>query len=113
MLETGKYGTVLELAQALKTDRSAVARRLALVNLAPDIVTAVFNGTAPETLNMAKLANGVPDKYAMKRLGQSSPNMIKDVYQHLYADKEREIAESLKNKFSDIYATKYDTNIKK
>ena len=59
------------------------------------------------------LANGVPDKYAMKRLGQSSPNMIKDVYQHLYADKEKEIAESLKNKFSDIYATKYDTNTKK
>ena len=59
------------------------------------------------------LANGVPDKYAMKRLGQSSPNMIKDVYQHLYADKETEIAESLKNKFSDIYATKYDTNNKK
>ena len=59
------------------------------------------------------LANGVPDKYAMKRLGQSSPNMIKDVYQHLYADKEKAIAESLQNKFTDIYATKYDTNTKK
>ena len=67
MLETGKYGTVLELAQALKTDRSAVARMLALVNLAPDIVTAVFNGTAPETLNMAKLANGVPDDWQEQR----------------------------------------------
>ncbi len=63
MLETGKFGTVLELAQALKTDRSAVARILALGNLAPDIVTAVFNGTAPETLTMAKLANGIPDSW--------------------------------------------------
>ena len=59
------------------------------------------------------LANGVPDKYAMKRLGQSSPNMIKDVYQHLYAEKEKEIAESMKNKFSEIYDTKYDTNQQK
>ena len=51
MIETGKYDTVLELAKALKTDRSAVARTLSLVNLAPDVVTAVFSGTAPETPN--------------------------------------------------------------
>ena len=56
------------------------------------------------------LANGVPDKYAMKRLGQSSPNMIKDVYQHLYEEKERAFAKSMNDKFSQIYATKYDTN---
>jgi len=67
LLETGKYGTVLELAQALKTDRSAVARTLSLVNLAPDIVTAIFSGTAPETLTMAKLANGVPDDWQEQR----------------------------------------------
>ena len=56
------------------------------------------------------LANGVPDKYAMKRLGQSSPNMIKDVYQHLYAEKEKAFSKSMNDKFSQIYATKYDTN---
>jgi len=67
LLETGKYGTVLELAQALKTDRSAVARMLSLVNLAPDIVMAVFNGTSPETLTMAKLANGIPDDWQEQR----------------------------------------------
>ncbi len=39
------------------------------------------------------LAKGIPDKYAMKRLGQSSPNMIKDVYQHLYDSKEKEAAQ--------------------
>ena len=55
------------------------------------------------------LANGVPDKYAMKRLGQSSPNMIKDVYQHLYAEKEKAFSKSMNDKFSQIYATKYDT----
>lgn len=56
------------------------------------------------------LAKGVPDKYAMKRLGQSSPNMIKDVYQHLYESKEKEVSATISKAFSDIYDTKYDTN---
>lgn len=46
------------------------------------------------------LAKGVPDKYAMKRLGQSSPNMIKNVYQHLYEDKEREVSKTISDAFS-------------
>lgn len=49
------------------------------------------------------LAKGVPDKYAMKRLGQSSPNMIKDVYQHLYESKEKEVDETVVKSFDDIY----------
>lgn len=40
---------------------------LALVNLAPDIVNAVFNGTSPETLSMARLANGIPDDWQEQR----------------------------------------------
>ena len=68
MIETGKYKTVLELARALKTDRSAVARTLALVNLAPDIVTAVFSGTAPETLTVAKLVKGFPEDWREQRI---------------------------------------------
>lgn len=56
------------------------------------------------------LAKGVPDKYAMKRLGQSSPSMIKDVYQHLYESKEKEVADTVSQAFSDIYHTKYHTN---
>ena len=56
------------------------------------------------------LAKGVPDKYAMKRLGQSSPNMIKDIYQHLYQSKEKEVADTVSQAFSEIYDTKYDTN---
>lgn len=56
------------------------------------------------------LAKGVPDKYAMKRLGQSSPNMIKDIYQHLYQSKEKEVADTVSQAFSEIYDTKYDTS---
>jgi len=67
MIETGKYDTVLEIAKALKTDRSAVARTLALVNLAPDVVTAVFSGTAPETLTIVKLVKGFPEDWSEQR----------------------------------------------
>ncbi|MCM1315108.1 MAG: site-specific integrase [Prevotella sp.] len=59
------------------------------------------------------LAKGVPDKYAMKRLGQSSPNMIKNVYQHLYESKEKEVAQTVSDTFSEIYDTKYDTTTNK
>jgi integrase len=52
------------------------------------------------------LAQGVPDKYAMERLGQSSPNMIKNVYQHLYDAKKKEISKTMSNKFSDIMKQK-------
>ena len=48
------------------------------------------------------LAMGVPDKYAMKRLGQSSPSMIKQIYQHLYEDKEKEVAKTMSATYEAI-----------
>ena len=48
------------------------------------------------------LVMGIPDKYAMKRLGQSSPNMIKNVYQHLFEDKEKEYSQALSDRFKNL-----------
>ena len=67
MMESGKFSTVLELAQYLKSDRSHVARTLALVNLAPDIITAVMNGKAPETLTLTKVLYGFPESWQEQR----------------------------------------------
>lgn len=65
---TSRCGDVIHCIPAtIHPDRSAVARMLALVNLAPDIVNAVFNGTSPETLSMARLANGIPDDWQEQR----------------------------------------------
>ena len=52
------------------------------------------------------LAQGVPDKYAMKRLGQSSPNMVKEIYQHLYESKEKEVAQTMSATYKNIYDNK-------
>lgn len=38
------------------------------------------------------LALGVPDKYAMQRMGHASINMLKNVCQHTMASKEKEVS---------------------
>ena len=41
------------------------------------------------------LSLGVPDKYAMQRMGHSTPTMLKQVYQHLMQDKASSIDDQL------------------
>ena len=67
MLESGRYGTVLELANALKLDRSYVERTLSLVNLAPDIIVAVMQGKTPQEMTLAKAVNNLPEDWQEQR----------------------------------------------
>jgi integrase len=48
------------------------------------------------------LALGIPDKYAMQQMGHATPNMLKNVYQHIMKDKEREVSDALGKYFSSI-----------
>jgi len=41
------------------------------------------------------LAIGVPDKYAMERMGHATPHMLRTVYQHIRAEKQAEISRSI------------------
>lgn len=47
------------------------------------------------------LALGVPDKYAMERMGHASTNMLKTVYQHTMKSKSEEVADTVDNFFSE------------
>ena len=67
MLELGRYSTVLELAKALKLDRSYVARTLSLVNLAPDIIVAVMQGKTPPEMTLPKAVNNLPEDWQEQR----------------------------------------------
>ena len=67
MLESRKFSSVIELAQHLKSDHSNVARTLSLVNLAPDIITTIMTGKAPETLALTKLIYGFPESWQEQR----------------------------------------------
>lgn len=44
---------------------------------------------------------GVPDKYAMERMGHASTNMLKNVYQHTMTDKAAEVSEAVDLYFSE------------
>lgn len=48
------------------------------------------------------LLNGVSDKYAMERLGQSTPSMIKNVYQHIFDDEQKKISKKLNDHFNKL-----------
>ncbi len=48
------------------------------------------------------LALSVPGKYAMERLGQSTPGLIKAVYQHIMPDKQEEVTQTMNSAFESL-----------
>lgn len=58
------------------------------------------------------LALGVPDKYAMERMGHATNNMLKTVYQHTMTSKQNEVAEMVDQYFKQKLHTDLHTNIK-
>src|SRR6202171_6088088 len=55
MLETGRYGTITELAAAEKINESYVSRVLRLTLLAPDIVEAILDGRQTDNVTLPML----------------------------------------------------------
>ena len=56
MLETGRYGTIDELAAAEKINSSYVSRLLRLTLLSPDIVEAILDGRQAEHITFDELS---------------------------------------------------------
>jgi len=48
------------------------------------------------------LALGVPDKYAMQRMGHATPNMLRTVYQHLMDEKEKSVSNDVNTYMNKI-----------
>lgn len=48
-------------------------------------------------------ALGVPDKYAMKRMGHATDNMLKTVYQHTMKEKENEFTKAIDEKMEELF----------
>ncbi len=55
LLDDGVYGTMAEIADKERINRSYLSRTIRLSLLAPDIVEAILNGTQPPTLRLADL----------------------------------------------------------
>ena len=60
LLEEGHYGSVVELADAEKINKSYVSRVLRLSLLAPPIIEAILNGRQPPTLGLPVLLEPLP-----------------------------------------------------
>lgn len=57
------------------------------------------------------LSLGVPDKYAMARMGHATPNMLKTVYQHIMSDKEKEFSDIINKHFEMMQHENQQTKI--
>ncbi|NLG57915.1 MAG: site-specific integrase [Clostridiales bacterium] len=49
------------------------------------------------------LALGIPDKYAMQRMGHATTYMLKNVYQHLMQDKQQEVTDAINQALTDRF----------
>lgn len=67
MLESGKYGSITELAFVLGIDRSYMSRLLKFTLLAPDIVEAILDGQEPSGFAINRLIGTVPMDWQKQR----------------------------------------------
>ena len=67
MLESGRFGTINELAAAEKINSSYVSRVLRLTLLAPDIVDAILDGRQPEGVTLPGLMEEVAVEWSRQR----------------------------------------------
>jgi hypothetical protein len=66
-LESGDVSSVSELARKENQERAFLFRALSLVNLAPDILEAILNGTEPPTVTLSRLRRGFPGNWDEQR----------------------------------------------
>jgi hypothetical protein len=69
MLESGRYGSISEIATAEKIDRGFVGSILRLTLLAPDIIEAILDGRQPLGLGLQSLLKPFPVNWDQQRTG--------------------------------------------
>ena len=68
MLDEGRYGSIAELAQAVKTNRHYLARLLRLTLLAPDIIEAILDGREPDGMSLEQLRKPMSMVWEQQRI---------------------------------------------
>lgn len=84
MLESGRFGTINELAAAEKINSSYVSRVLRLTLLAPDVVDAILDGRQPEGMTLPALMKPFPGEWG--RSGQDDPSAAETRAQRALAE---------------------------
>ena len=80
LMESGRFASVTELAEAEKINQSYLCRVLRLTLLAPDIVEAILDGRQPSTWQPELLLNPFPGNWSEQRkalLSENSPKSLR------------------------------------
>ena len=75
LIDSGKFASISELAQAIGLDVSYTARLYRLTLLAPDIIEAILDGREPDGISMRILSQPIPLDWKEQRklLGFENP----------------------------------------
>lgn len=68
LLETGKVGSLGELAAHVGVDPAYISRFLRLTLLSPDIIERILDGREPSSLSLAKLIKDTPAVWEKQRV---------------------------------------------
>lgn len=79
LMESGRFASVTELAEAEKINQSYLCRVLRLTLLAPDIVEAILDGRQPSTWQLELLLKPFPGDWSEQRKALLSENSSKSL----------------------------------
>jgi hypothetical protein len=77
LLDEGRYASITEMAAAEKIERGFLGKVLQLTLLAPELVEAMLDGTAPPSVTLPALMQQVPAAWSSQRKAvqfQSAPS---------------------------------------
>ena len=66
-IEAGEAKSVSDLARRARMERVFLFHSLEMVNLAPDIVKAILDGSFPDDFTLSRLRKGIPDDWDDQR----------------------------------------------
>ena len=66
-IEAGEAKSVSDLARKARMERVFLFHSLEMVNLAPDIVKAILDGSVPDCFTLSRLRKGIPDDWDEQR----------------------------------------------
>jgi hypothetical protein len=89
ILETGRYGTIDELAAAEKINSSYVSRLLRLTLLSPQIVEAILDGRQPEGMTLPGLMEPFPVEWEQQGVSSQQTTPITAFQTHPLANAHR------------------------
>lgn len=100
--ETAKGKSDDDFLISFKLDPDEVTRRYRLLVKKTGVTYHTFHALRHYYASMM-LASGIPTKYAMKRMGHSSDQMLKRVYQHIMEDKDQEVTNTINKYFENAF----------